>query len=146
MGRVVISRAVPFRRGDESISIFIDGKAMGTLLGDRSLSLEVAAGMHRLRPFVNGRRGKEFVLQVAEDETLQLQVHDPQQPPPKWWDWIPVFFIVFFPEHLLGKYGQIAMWGLWAVSLAVVILLQIPRMRKRPYVEAVPQEELAVMQ
>lgn len=146
MGKVVITRAAPFRRGDESISIFMDGKAVGTLLGDRSLSVEVPAGEHKLRPFVNGRRGKEFVLRIAADETLHLQVQDPPPPPSKWWDWIPTIFIILFPEHLLGRYGQVIVWAVWAVSLAVVVLLQIPRMRKRPFIETVQQEQPAMVQ
>lgn len=145
MGRIVINRAVPFQRGDMSISIYVDGKAAGTLLSNNELSIELPAGQHELRPFCNGGPGKRYQVKIGAGEELHLQVVSPT-PKTFWWHLLILPFIWGVPADKLGKYGLFIQIGLYALLFGIVLAVKVPQMRNMLHIEPLPQEAADKMQ
>jgi hypothetical protein len=138
MATIIIHRAKPFQRGDMSISIYVDGKASGTLLSNNELSLEIPAGKHELRAFSNGARGKRCQMNIIENEVLQLQVQ-PLTLKSFWWDTIPMAVLIGIPDEKLGKYGLFIKTGLWLVLLVMIVMLRRPQIRNMLRIEPASQ-------
>lgn len=137
MPKIIVHRALPFRRGDMSINISLDGKTAGTLLSNNSLEIEAAPGAHLLQASSNGFRGRKYALELSEQGQVQLQVHMPQMKF-LWWPMISTIVICGIPERVFGSHGFLVQMALCtAISVAGLLILR-PEWRKRLRIEPMP--------
>jgi hypothetical protein len=145
MGTVVVHRAKPFQRGDLSISVYVDGKASGTLLSNNELSISLPAGQHELTAYSNGGHGKKYPVNIGDGEQLHLQVHPPIVKT-YWWEAIFLFPAFSLPDKLFGKNGWWLQLVFWIVFLAIGLTIQIAirRPQMRNWLRIEPLQETAI--
>ena len=145
MTSIVVNRATPFRRGDTSINIFLDGKAAGSLLSNDSLAVDAAPGAHELQAFSNGTHGRKYHVELREGESIRLQV----QPWPQfainvhWWESLVLIAALIISGRVFGRFGIYIQAALFAVFVAVSIV-RLVRMRKerRNFLRIAPPGEV----
>lgn len=131
MPAVIISRSVPFKRGDMSIQLYADRKQIGALIADNSLRIELPAGGHELQAVSNGIRGKRVQLNLSPGEVYHLQVEPIRIKKHQWWE-VVILLIIFICPTPEGTLFGIDSWlvfltfyGMLAIAFAFWQLRQM---------------------
>jgi hypothetical protein len=118
---LIIHRAVPFARGDQSIRIWIDGKDAGMLPVEGPFVRELAPSRHTVRAWMNGGNGNKVILQAEEGEKITLTLSGTRVPKVSWWwDWILFMLIVLIPRDIFSVRG---VWVNVALGIPIVALI-----------------------
>ncbi|MDT4911686.1 MAG: hypothetical protein QOC66_814 [Pseudonocardiales bacterium] len=83
-GRITLYRSGSWREGAQRYRVWIDGRRVGVLSSDGSLSVEVEPGVHTVCARTRWFRGGMNTVTVAEDERKWIYVgvptFDPRRP------------------------------------------------------------------
>lgn len=142
MAKVIMHRALPFQRGDMSITISLDGKPAGKLLANNSVEIEAAPGLHQLQASSNGMRGRKYELELTGQGEVQLQVHMPRT---KffWWPVVVTSVVFGIPQRVFGSQGFWVQMALCVLINVICIYLLRPELTKRLRIEPLPDEASA---
>jgi hypothetical protein len=143
MATIIVRRAQPFKRGNASIQVLLDGKAAGVILKDESLSLAASDGHHAIRAVMHGVKGRALDLRLSESDTIDLTVSGTSIPKPYWWETLLFLLVVLMPwRQSIGKY----FWLMIAIDILVLTasILAI-RSRMRRILNIVVAEEESTM-
>jgi hypothetical protein len=129
MATLTVARKTPFKRGDESLELFLDGKKAGVLLKEPVI-VSLEPGEHTLQASQNGARGRKVTISVsAEDTELMYEIGDANLYQAPWWNWIIFFIPIILPDQLFHGEWFWAKIGAYVVLLAAAVY-QIVRIVK----------------
>ncbi len=115
MPTLTILRAVPFVRGDESISIWIDDKSIGMLPTAGPLVKEIPAGAHKLQAWMNGASGKKIFIEASEGNAASIILSNTKMASGSSWPALVLWLVILIPESKLPG------WGMWIIAGLVVL-------------------------
>ena len=133
MPELYIYRAKRFSRGDESVSIWLDGEGIGTLPKEGPLIKEVPPGTHTLQAWMNGAKGKKTIIQASEGTRIDMTLSKTTIEHGKWWEAIAFLLLCFIPDQILSGKGFWIKVGLFIplIIYSIVGLLK----RKRDFLK-----------
>ncbi len=133
MPELCVHRAEPFTRGDESVSIWIDGKALGTLPMVGPFVREISAGPHTVQAWMNGGTGKKISIHALEGDTINLTLSNTKMAGGSWWDAIILLLICAVPDEILS--GKMLWIKIASFTALMAWSIYGWRKRKRDYLK-----------